>query len=234
VLEVLPVDETVARLIDSGQPPDMIAAAARKIGMHSLWESGLERAWQGLTTLDELVRVLGERVQEDGSTVPNRPSVVLVPSTVRAAVTAAEAMGPSPVPGGSPPARTREGPSEGRVLVADDDVQMRRLVRSVLERDGFEVIEAEDGIDALDKLMQGSVDLLLLDHDMPRLNGLGVLEELRASVTTATLPVVMLTARTDETESQALDLGAQDYLTKPIRPSALSARIRAVLRRVRG
>jgi CheY-like chemotaxis protein len=232
VVEVLPVDETVSRLIDSGQPPDMIAAAARKIGMHSLWESGLERAWQGLTTLDELVRVLGERVQEDGSTVPNRPSVVLVPGAVRAAVVAA-AVPASAAPGPAPGA-PKEGGSEGTVLVADDDPQMRRLVRSVLERDGFTVIEAEDGIDALDKLMQHSeASLLILDHDMPRLNGLGVLEELRANVTTASLPVVMLTARTDDTESQALDLGAQDYLTKPIRPSALSARVRAVLRRVK-
>ncbi len=69
--------------------------------------------------------------------------------------------------------------------------------------------------------------------DMPRLDGLGVLEELGASVQTAQLPVIMLTARTDETESRALELGAHDYLTKPVRPTALSARVKAVLRRAR-
>jgi CheY-like chemotaxis protein len=230
VMEILPVDESVARLIGSGQPPDIVAAAARKLGMHSLWESGLERAWQGLTTLEELVRVLGERVEEDGSTAPGRASVATVPPAVRSPVaqTAAESAGGAV-------ARTPAAPGEAgaTVLLADDDQQMRRLVRGVLEREGFTVLEAGDGIEALDSLAQHAVDLLILDHDMPRLNGLGVLEELRHNVGTAGLPVVMLTARTDSTETEALDLGAQDYLTKPIRPSALSARVRAVLRRVR-
>jgi type II secretory ATPase GspE/PulE/Tfp pilus assembly ATPase PilB-like protein/CheY-like chemotaxis protein len=230
VMEILPVDESVARLIGSGQPPDIVAAAARKLGMHSLWESGLERAWQGLTTLEELVRVLGERVEEDGSTAPGRASVATVPPSVRSPMTQPAAEAPAGAmarPPGAP------GEAGATVLLADDDQQMRRLVRGVLEREGFTVLEASDGIEALDSLAQHAVDLLILDHDMPRLNGLGVLEELRHGVATAGLPVVMLTARTDSTETEALDLGAQDYLTKPIRPSALSARVRAVLRRVR-
>jgi len=224
VVEIMPVDEPVARLIDAGAMPEAVAQAARRMGMRTLWESGLDRMWQGLTTLEELVRVLGERVMDDGSTLPNRPSVMLVPADVRSAITSADAT----ATGG--PASHGDRP---RVLVADDDAQMRRLVRSVLERDGYAVVEATDGLDALDQVAQQRFDLMVVDMDMPRLDGLGVLEEIGASVRTAQLPVIMLTARTDETESRALELGAHDYLTKPVRPTALSARVKAVLRRAR-
>jgi CheY-like chemotaxis protein len=228
VVEIMPVDEQVARLIDGGAMPDQVAAASRRLGMQSLWESGLDRMWQGLTTLEELVRVLGERVHDDGSTQPDRPSVMLVPEQVRAAVVEAERR-----PDRSTGSRTDGAAAPLRVLVADDDPQMRRLVRAVLEREGMLVTEAADGLDAVDLVAQKPFDLIILDMDMPRLDGLGVLEELGASVSTAQIPVIVLTARSDETESRALDLGAQDYLTKPVRPTALTARVRAVLRRVK-
>ncbi|HMV30641.1 MAG: ATPase, T2SS/T4P/T4SS family [Gemmatimonadales bacterium] len=225
VVEIMPIDGEVARLIHEDVNPDQIAAAARRLGMRSLWESGLHRMWQGLTTLDELVRVLGERVQDDGSTLPNRPSVMLVPEQVRAAI--AEA---TPVPPAD--AGPVAAPGQTQVLVADDDPQMRRLVRAVLEREGMAVAEAKDGLDALDLVAQRRFDLIVLDMDMPRLDGLGVLEELGHSVQTTQIPVIVLTARSDETETRALDLGAQDYLVKPVRPTALTARVRAVLRRM--
>jgi DNA-binding response OmpR family regulator len=100
-------------------------------------------------------------------------------------------------------------------------------------REGFTVLEATDGLETLEIIETQGVDLLLLGHDMPRLTGLGVLEEIRAHVATAGLPVIMLTARTDDTESQALELGAQDYLTKPVQPRSLVARVKAVLKRTR-
>ena len=117
-------------------------------------------------------------------------------------------------------------------LVADGDEQMRRPLKMVLEREGYFVEEARDGLDALDHVDAHQPDLVLLDVDMPRLDGFGVLEELRARVHTAALPVVMLTAKV-ESEGEALDLGAQDFLAKPVQPTSLKARVRAVLRRAR-
>jgi DNA-binding response OmpR family regulator len=130
------------------------------------------------------------------------------------------------------PAEAEPAPGPIRVLVADDDAQMRRLIRRVLERDGFEVVEAGDGLDSLEVAQQGGVELVILDLDMPRLDGLGVLEELRAQVRTACLPVIVLTAQHGETEEKALDLGAHDYLSKPVQTRSLVARVRAVLKRV--
>ena len=137
-----------------------------------------------------------------------------MPATVRAAVAA-------------------EHSGKQRILIADDDPQMRRLIRSILERDGYEITEAVDGLDALDQMESKSFDLMVLDVDMPRLDGLGVLEELRARVTTSGVPVIVLTTRTDDTESRVLDLGAQDFLTKPVQAQSLQARVKAVLRRAK-
>ena len=226
VLEIMPVDNNVARKIEAGALPDELLAAARPLGMRTLWESGLDRVWQGVTSLDEVVRVLGEWEQEDqdesvaaavakdAKASPAAPPAPSVPATVRAAVAAEQSDKP-------------------RILLADDDPQMRRLVRSILERDGYDVTEAVDGLDALDQVESKSFDLMILDVDMPRLDGLGVLEELRARVTTSGVPVIVLTARTDDTESRVLDLGAQDFLTKPVQAQSLQARVKAVLRRAK-
>jgi type II secretory ATPase GspE/PulE/Tfp pilus assembly ATPase PilB-like protein len=226
VVEIVPVDESVAKVIEGDQPPDAIAAAARRIGMRTLWESGLERVWGGATTLEELHRVLGERVHEDGSTSP-------LEHGARAAAAAAASAAKSPARTVAPPAPPAAPSGETRILIADDDAQMRRLVRSVLQREGFAVEEAADGLDALEKIEGGQVDLLISDYDMPRLDGLGLLEELRAQMRTATLPVIMLTSHTDGTEEQALELGAQDFLAKPVQVRSLVARVKAVLRRAK-
>jgi CheY-like chemotaxis protein/energy-coupling factor transporter ATP-binding protein EcfA2 len=221
IMEILPVDESVARLIDAGELPEVIAQAARKAGFRTLWESGLERVWTGMTSIEELVRVLGERIHDEPGHAANNGAGPAVPAS-RACATAAPA-----------PAASRPDGS-ARVLVADDDPQMRRLIRSILAREGFAIEEAADGLDALDRIEQGGIDLVVLDVEMPRLDGLGVLEELRAQMRTAGLPVIMLTSHSGETEERALDLGANDYLNKPVQARSLVARVKAVLKRAHG
>jgi type IV pilus assembly protein PilB len=217
VFEIMPVDESIARLIDGGALPDAIGAAARALGMRPLWETGLERMWQGDTTVEELTRVLGDHEHD----ADESPPVGVAPVGARPAGSAPAAPAPEAEPAGPP-----------RILLADDDPQMRRLIRSVLQREGFEIVEAADGLDALDAVERGRFDLVILDLDMPRLDGFGVLEELRAQMRTASLPVIVLTAQHGESEEKALDLGAQDYLTKPVQTRSLTARVRAVLKRI--
>jgi len=115
------------------------------------------------------------------------------------------------------------------ILVVDDEPQIVDLLRSYLERDGFTVKHAPDGEAALEALRHQPPDLVLLDVMLPRLDGREVCKRIRAEGTT---PIIMLTARDEETDKLlGLELGADDYITKPFSPREVVARVRAVLRR---
>jgi DNA-binding response OmpR family regulator len=119
-----------------------------------------------------------------------------------------------------------------RVLVVDDEPRIVQLVRDYLERAGFAVSTARDGREALMRARQDRPDLILLDLGLPELDGLEVTRRLRRD---SGVPIIMLTARDDETEKVVgLELGADDYVTKPFSPRELTARVRAVLRRHAG
>ncbi len=116
-----------------------------------------------------------------------------------------------------------------KILVVDDDVQLSSIINFTLRREGFMVLNAYDGQAALDLWQQEQPDLILLDVNLPRLDGHQVL---RRSRTEAKTPVIMLTVRADEEDVvRGLDLGADDYVAKPFSPKTLLARMRAVLRR---
>jgi two-component system KDP operon response regulator KdpE len=120
--------------------------------------------------------------------------------------------------------------SAGRILIVDDDPQIRRVLKVTLSGQGFEVDDAKNGDAALEKLRGARFDLVLLDINMPGMNGLEVCRAVRSG---SEIGIIMLTVRDDETDIiKALDAGADDYVTKPFKPSELSARIRAALRRV--
>jgi len=120
-----------------------------------------------------------------------------------------------------------------RVLVIEDDPDIALSIRYHLERQGgFTVHVAEDGVRGLDAARMERPDLVLLDLTLPGMDGLEVCRALRADAATAELPVIMLTARVEERDRiEGLDLGADDYITKPFSLKELAARIRAVLRR---
>jgi DNA-binding response OmpR family regulator len=118
------------------------------------------------------------------------------------------------------------------ILVVDDEPRMTRFIRMNLELEGYRVIEAHDGLDALDKARTNLPDLVILDVMMPELDGFDTLEMLRE---VSNVPVIMLTVRSDEEDKvHGLELGADDYVTKPFGARELASRVRAVLRRTRG
>jgi DNA-binding response OmpR family regulator len=120
-----------------------------------------------------------------------------------------------------------------RVLVVEDEADVANLVKHALERGGdAEVDIAVTAAGALDAIAKAPPDLVVLDLNLPGLDGTEVCRRLRARPATATMPIIMLTARTEESDRVlGLDLGADDYLTKPFSPRELAARVRAVLRR---
>jgi len=120
-------------------------------------------------------------------------------------------------------------PNEGRVLVVDDDPQIRRVMRTTLEAKGYDIDEAGSGEQALDLTRSEKYDLIILDVNLPGKSGVETCREIR---TLSTTPIIMLTVRdAGEDKIEALDAGAFDYVTKPFAMGELLARIRAVLRR---
>jgi two-component system alkaline phosphatase synthesis response regulator PhoP len=117
-----------------------------------------------------------------------------------------------------------------KILVVDDERKIVELIRLYLEKDGYRVLVATDGLDGLELARQKRPDLILLDLMLPGMDGLDVCRILQAE---SDVPIIMLTARTtDEDKLIGLELGADDYVTKPFNPREVVARVRAVLRRV--
>ncbi len=115
------------------------------------------------------------------------------------------------------------------ILIVDDELRMRRFIRMNMDLEGYQVIEAENGIQALDRVRQFTPDLVVMDVMMPEMDGFETLELLREI---STVPVILLTVRSDEEDiTRGLDLGADDYITKPFSPPVLTSRVGAVLRR---
>ena len=115
------------------------------------------------------------------------------------------------------------------ILVVDDEARMRRFIRMNLELENYQVVEAKNGLEALEQIRQYTPDLVIMDVMMPEMDGFETLRMLRQN---STVPVILLTVKSDEEDRiRGLDLGADDYITKPFSPRELISRVKAVLRR---
>jgi type II secretory ATPase GspE/PulE/Tfp pilus assembly ATPase PilB-like protein/CheY-like chemotaxis protein len=249
ILEVLTITPEIERRIAEGDSADKIATAARRVGMKLLWDSGLFHVLRGESTVDELLRVVDIPAEDDlprepPAPAPARRSSGVAPSARHSAEPGALAA-PTPAVHESlsfelleEPAPPRVSSPRGlpatKVLLVDDEDSLRKVMRDLLERDGYVVTEARDGVQALDQIDRVGPDIIVLDLNLPGLDGYGVLSHLRSRPATASIPVIVLTAKGDEdNEVRVFELGADDFLTKPFRARALSARLEAVLGRRR-
>ena len=119
-----------------------------------------------------------------------------------------------------------------KILVVDDESRMRKLIRDFLEREGYQIIEACDGVEAIDRFYEDKeIDLIILDVMMPRMDGWQVCKEVREY---SRVPIMMLTARAEEqNELKGFELGVDEYMTKPFSPKILVARVGALLKRAK-
>jgi type II secretory ATPase GspE/PulE/Tfp pilus assembly ATPase PilB-like protein len=253
IMEVLTVNGDIERRIGQGATADQIADAARRAGMRSLWESGLRHVVAGESSLDELLRVTD--VPMESKAPPAEPPAREARGTGRtespatASALPATPAAPAPAPsfpsldfmdmelvdeaGGSPDGAVARGRGT-KVLLVEDEEPLRRVMKDLLEREGYIVSEARDGIQALDQVDRYAPDIIVLDLNLPGLDGYSVLQQLRSRAATRAIPVMVLTAKGDEdNEVRVFELGADDFITKPFRARALSARLEAVLGRPR-
>jgi DNA-binding response OmpR family regulator len=121
-----------------------------------------------------------------------------------------------------------------KILIVEDEQDILQLVKHYLEKEGFRPVTAMSGLEALKKVKEDKPDLVILDLMLPEMDGLEVCKRLRSGHDTAMLPILMLTAKAEESDTiVGLELGADDYVTKPFSPKALVARVKALLRRVK-
>ena len=242
IVEVMAVTPEIERLIGAGATADKLADSARAAGMRALWESGLRHVLAGETSTEELLRVTDVPAERRASPAP-------AAEPPRSAAAATPAAPSAPAPSGyaaadlsgsfdlldelEPPA-AGAAPRRATVLLVEDEDSLRKVMRDLLERDGYAVAEAADGISALDQVDRVAPDVIMLDLNLPGLDGYHVLQQLRSRAATSRIPVIVLTAKGDEdNEVRVFQLGADDFLTKPFRAKALSARLEAVLGRRR-
>ncbi|TFG53918.1 MAG: type II/IV secretion system protein, partial [Gemmatimonadales bacterium] len=241
ICEIMPVTPEIERLVAAGSPAGVIGKAARKNGMLSLWDSGLRHVLAGETSVEELLRVTDPPMEDTES----EPSVIRPAAPPPPQVASPPLVTAAPAPSGFEVSEAFElideevdpagaGDSTGSkgitVLLVDDEDQLRRVMKDLLEREGYTIAEAADGIEALDQADRHAPDVIVLDLNLPTLDGYSVLSQLRSRPATREVPIIVLTAKGDEdNEVRVFELGANDFLTKPFRARALSARLEAVV-----
>jgi CheY-like chemotaxis protein len=252
ILEILKISKELERLIGKGATADKLADQAMAEGMRTLWDSGMAHLLRGESTIEELLRVV-DMPQDDE--LPGGETDVAAPEPDRrrsgsfSGGTTPVGVAPTAGPGVQPRRMTDQfelvdgatavkesgdGSVDIRVLLVDDEDQLRRVMKDLLERDGYTVFEAGDGAQAIEQVDIHVPDILVLDLNLPGLDGYGVITQLRSRQTTQHIPIIVLTAKGDEdNEVRVFELGADDFLSKPFRARALSARIQAVLARSR-
>jgi type IV pilus assembly protein PilB len=218
--EVLASSDEVRDLISARATEQAIKKAAVRAGMRTLLDDGIEKAARGLTTLEEVLRVVSPG--EGAAPVVSAPAEVV---PVVAAIVPETVAPPGPVAMAAPaPAR-----AVGRVLVVEDSPTIVAVVKYFLELEGFEVFVAENGLVGLEVALRERPDIIVSDVNMPGMGGVAMVKAVRADARMAGVRIIMLTSESSiECETEGLAAGADDYILKPVEPRRLAARVRAL------
>jgi type IV pilus assembly protein PilB len=209
VYELMRITPRVRSVLMAGASDDVVRHAAQAAGMRTMFLDGERKVARGLTTLEEVRRVVPPDDPKEETTAALAPGQPPLPATL------------------SDDARSRRPP---RILVTEDDDALREIVRESLESEHYEVLTAANGKEALSIVYRQRPDLVLTDLRMPVMDGLELLKRLRGNLDTCQIPVLFLTVVGDlDAEVQALDLGADDYISKPIERVRLLGRVRRAL-----
>ena len=246
IVEVLTMNPDLERRIADGASAEKIAEAAKAAGMRTLWGSGLRHVLSGESAFEELLRVTDppheaatpaaapaapRKASRGRTAAAPKPPVDEEAEPVHELSMDMELLEEPVVPDGIPGGGRGKGAC---VLLVEDEEQLRRVMKDLLQREGYRVAEARDGIQALDEVDRFAPDVIILDLNLPGLDGYGVLQQLRSRPATREIPVMVLTAKGDEdNEVRVFELGADDFVTKPFRARSLTARLEAVLGRHR-
>ncbi len=217
IYEMLMVDNDLRKLIVQGASATEIAEDARERGVKDLFGDCRDKLFQGVTSVDELMRVAPPPEREGRQPEMEQVAVAAPVEQVAAA---------------APVEKTAEalGGAQLRVLAVDDDPFIRKMLQKVLTEAQYDVVLATDGEEALEKVYRERPDLIISDVVMPNMDGLSLVKKLKSQLQTSIIPVILLTSKDEvESEVEGLEAGADDYIPKPIVANLLLARINRVL-----
>ena len=228
--ELLVVNDEIRELVSRKASEHAIRKAARDNGMRTLIEDGILKASQGLTSLEDVVRVVAAddpAVHTEQSTKPDASSAV-----VRVAQESELEPNQDCLPAGLEVGKAGQADGKERVLVVEDSSTIASVVKYFLELEGFEVLVAKDGETGLEFARRDHPHVVVTDFNMPGMDGITMVKALRADAATRGIAVLMLTSEEGvEREAQALEAGVDDYILKPVEPRRLAARVKSVLAR---
>ena len=205
------------KAVIAGRVSDVVVRqAAEKEGYRPLAADGIQKALAGATTLAEVFRVAPPDAQAGTDALIQKP----------ATEPAAEEVAPVEEPASVTSIRPK------RILLADDSEIVIKVLANILESENYQVITAGDGQQALEAARRERPDMIITDLVMPRMNGIELVQQLKSQLATRYIPIIMLTARQEvEAEVEVMEAGADDYLTKPVNPKRLLARVGRFLKR---
>ena len=209
IYEMFVPDRKIKKMIIAKAGTTEILEAARELGMLSMTEDGFQKALQGLTTLEEVIRI--------------------APPVEKPIIQKSDEPEPSKV---THLKKSQQKSLKDRIMVIDDDEAILKFVTRILTNEFYEVQAIASGKEGLNQVFVTPPDLILLDHEMPGMNGIDFIKKLKTHSRMHNIPVIMLTAtKSDETEINALTVGADDWISKPIHKGRLVARIKRLLKK---
>ncbi len=237
VYEILVLTDKLRDLINAGTSLPVIRKMAKENGFRNLFEDGLHLIGQGITDYKEIIRVINPDTDSDAeeakTTEENTVSMPLPEPEPDLPQTAE----PEKVPANAPPVQRQaeqvKDTNDITILITEDSKPTRFMIKKLIEKKtGWKTVEAEDGMIALEKVKSVRPDVILLDIMMPNMDGYEFMQHLRADQDTRDIPVLIFTALEDsDNEVKGLELGADDFLRKPINPKVMIARIKRILDR---
>jgi CheY-like chemotaxis protein len=230
--ELLQVTDELRELITRRASEHELRKAARAAGMRTLLEDGISKAAEGLTTLEAVLKV----VAGDDSSAANEEQQDVAARDGAPSASDEEVEGDDEIlPAAIRTAAAGEAKQKERILIVEDSRTIASVVKYYLELEGFAVEVAKNGLIGLEMAQRQLPHAIVTDVNMPGMDGMAMVKALRADPETQDIAILMLTSEASvESETQALAVGADDYILKPVEPRRLAARVKALLARSKG
>jgi len=221
IFEVLMITPSIREILDKNVSGVQIRKVAEREGFTVLSKDGISKAVRGLTTIEEVMRVAPPELEED---TEKGSIAVPLPQKLSSVVQAPEPVATEPAESGET--------GRPKILIVDDNIVILKVLRGILESNGYMVISATNGNEAFKAALLQKPDLIITDYMMPEMDGKQLIQKLKDQLATRYIPIIMLTSKDEvDSEVEVIDAGADDYLVKPANPKRLIARVKRLLAR---